>query len=181
MAASCDAPRPGREQLVRGHGLFLDDLDIAGTLSCHFVRSVIAHGVITNVDIESAARTRGVHAVLLSSDLALEDIPGKLRHGPPAPEMGRSPLVHDRVRYVGESFALVVADTPTLAADAADSVFADIEPLPAVVDPDESQSGGVLLFPGAGTNVVDSSSTGEHNEGHWPIRADIEKLERTPS
>ncbi len=172
MATSCDALR-GREQLVRGRGLFLDDLDITGTLSCHFVRSVIAHGVITNIDTESA-RKRGVHAVLLSSDLALEDIPGKLRHGPPAPEMGRPPLAHDRVRYVGEPYALVVADTPTLAADAAEAVFADFEPLPAVIDPDKSRSSKDLLFPGAGTNVVDSSSTGENNEGHWPIRAAIE-------
>jgi len=174
MVASFDAASPGREQLVRGHGLFLDDLDIAGTLSCHFVRSVIAHGVITSIEIGLAARRRGVHAVLLSSDLALEDIPGKLRHGPSAPEMGRPPLVNDRVRYVGEPFALVVADTPTLAADAADSVFADFETLPAVIDPVESQSGRVLLFPEAGTNVVDSSSTGESREGHWPIKAAIE-------
>lgn len=174
MPAGADAPRAGREQLVQGDALFLDDLNIAGTLSCHFVRSVIAHGIITSIDVESAAQKRGVRAVLLSSDLALDDIPGNLRHGPPAPGMGRPPLVHDRVRYVGEPIALVVADTPVLAADAADSVFADIEPLPALVDPEESRTDKVLLFPAAGTNVVDTNSSGEDREGHWPIRADIE-------
>jgi carbon-monoxide dehydrogenase large subunit len=91
----------------------------------------------------------GVLAVYTAADIDLPPQPGLMA----PPTMARPVLAQDRVRFVGEPLAVVVAETAAQAADAADAIWADMEPLDAVVDVEEAAKDEVLLFPEAGTNA----------------------------
>ncbi len=141
--------------LVTGRGRFVDDDLPEGTLHAVFVRAGVPHGVLETVDIELAVAMPGVIAIDTAATLQAADIPGQIRPAaPPTHEMTRPLLARGRVRFSGEPVALVLAERPEQAVDAADSIWPDVEPLPAVVDPDAAVVGETLLFPEAGTNVV---------------------------
>ncbi len=133
-------------------GTYVDDVDCPGALHATFVRSVMAHAEITAIHTADAAQMPGVVGVYTAADLELSADP------PAMPvlnqQMLRSPLAADRVRFVGDPFAVVVAESRSAAADAAELVYADYEPLDAVVDPAEAAEDDKLLFPEAGTNTV---------------------------
>jgi carbon-monoxide dehydrogenase large subunit len=101
------------------------------------VRSRVAHGVLRSIDLGAARDIAGVHAVITAADLdaaGIRNMPAaasKNRDGTPTPRPPQRPLATDRVRYVGEPIAMVVADTSKLAKDAAEAIFVDIDPLPA--------------------------------------------------
>lgn len=177
MAASVlGAQNLGRSgDLVQGRGGFLDDIDLPGMLHVRFVRSGLSHAELARIDTSSAAEGKGVVAVFAAEDLGLEPIPGQGRHGPPAPQMGRPPLASRRVRYVGEPIALVVAESEAAAVDAVEEVQVDYEELPAVVDPLEALTDTTLLFPGAGTNIVERSttSTGDKPDAEIEVTIDV--------
>ena len=123
------------DDLVRGRGRYLADLDLPGILHAVFVRSPIAHGDLGDVRVDAARRAPGVVAVLVAGDLDL----GRLRSHPLLPtEHDRPPLAIDRVRHVGEPIAVVVAETPAAAVDAAELVDLDLTPRPPIVDLDEA-------------------------------------------
>lgn len=168
--------RSGPRDLVRGLGNYLDDLGLPDLLSCHFARSVLAHARLSGVDVEEARSVQGVRAVMTAEDLRLSEIPGNLRHGPPAPHMGRPPLARNRVRYVGEPIALVVADDPYIAADAAQLVIPDLDPLPSIVDPVHAAEDEVLLFEEAGSNVVAHTSTGSSSNRDYDVSISLEVI-----
>ena len=166
--------RSDRRALVQGLGRYLDDLEMAEVLHCRFVRSDLAHAKLVQVDTTEARAVEGIRAVLTAGDLDLADIPGNLRHGPPAPHMGRPPLARNRVRYAGEPIAAVIAADPYLAADAAQLVIADLDPLPAVVDPARAAADEVLLFEEAGSNVLSRTSNGPSPETLHEIAISVE-------
>jgi carbon-monoxide dehydrogenase large subunit len=89
--------------------------------------------------------------------------------------MSRPPLASERVRYVGEPVAVVVADSRIAATDGAELVDLWIEPEPTVADMDEALADAVLLFPEAGTNVVRRNATAQPagENGDWPVRATV--------
>jgi carbon-monoxide dehydrogenase large subunit len=124
--------------LLRGEGRYTDDLNCPGQLYGVMVRSRVAHGVVRSVDADGAREMPGVHMVVTAADLDAADIKnmpaagGKHRDGTPTPRPPQRPLATDRVRYVGEPIAMVVAETIKQAKDAAESIFVDIDPLPAV-------------------------------------------------
>jgi carbon-monoxide dehydrogenase large subunit len=124
--------------LLRGEGRYTDDLNRPGQLYGVMVRSRIAHGIIRSIDSAAAREMPGVHAVILAADLdaaGIRDMPaaaGKHRDGTPTPRPPQRPLATDRVRYVGEPIAMVVAETSKAAKDAAESIFVDIDQLAAV-------------------------------------------------
>jgi aerobic carbon-monoxide dehydrogenase large subunit len=124
--------------LLRGEGRYSDDLNRPGQLYGVMVRSRVAHGVLRSIDADGAREMPGVHAIITAADLdtaGIRNMPaaaGKHRDGTPTPRPPQRPLASDRVRYVGEPIAMVVAETAMLAKDAAESIFADIDPLPAV-------------------------------------------------
>jgi carbon-monoxide dehydrogenase large subunit len=124
--------------LLRGEGRYTDDLNRPGQLYGVMARSRIAHGVLRSVDIGAARDMHGVHAVITAADLDAAGIrnmaaaAGKNRDGTPTPRPPQRPLATDRVRYVGEPIAMVVAETSKLAKDAAEAIFVDVDPLPAV-------------------------------------------------
>ena len=139
-------------QLLTEGGSYVDDLPMEGALHVAFVRSQIAHGVIESIDIDEAVGMPGVVAVLTAADLELTPQP------PGMPmfnaEMKRTHLASDRVRFVGEPVAAVLAESHAQAVDAAEMVWVDVDPLPAVVSVHDSLTDETLLFPDAGTNTV---------------------------
>jgi carbon-monoxide dehydrogenase large subunit len=134
--------------LLRGQGRFLDDLDCENQLHACTLRSSVAHGVLKSVDTTRAKALPGVRAVFTAETIgAVPLIPVRLF---PTNEMEpfRQPVIaHDKVRFVGEPIALVVADTPAIAEDALDLIEVDIEPLPTT-----SENDGALLFEAHGSN-----------------------------
>ncbi|MEY2432003.1 MAG: aerobic carbon-monoxide dehydrogenase large subunit [Acidimicrobiaceae bacterium] len=133
-------------------GTYMADLRdplLDGALYVTFVRSTLAHGTIT-VDVTEAASAPGVRAVYTHADLDIGPLPMAIFMLNPL--MARPALADGRVRFVGEPIAAIVSDRPEQGADAAELVIVDYEPLPVVVDPEESVRNEVLLFEEAGTN-----------------------------
>ncbi len=124
--------------LLRGEGRYSDDLSLPGQLHAAIVRSRYAHGVLRGVDAAEARSMPGVLAVYKAADLREGGIGlmpasrGKNRDGSASPRPAQMPLAETKVRFVGDPVALVVAETPKQARDAAEAVLLDIDPLPAV-------------------------------------------------
>jgi len=146
-------PRVEDGPLLCGQGQFLDDLDpMPGALVAVVVRSPHPHARIRGIDVSRALAAPGVAAVIGPADVAARLRPFSLSVKTPMPYY---PAATDRVRFVGEPVAVVVAADRYLAEDAAELVRVDYEPLPAVTETDAAlQPGAPLLHPEAGTNVA---------------------------
>jgi len=130
-------------RLLRGEGRFADDLAPEGCLYVAMARSPIASGRLTSTDTAAAAASRAVLAVYIAADLAGSCAPltaHLTRPGAVSPP--RPILAVDRVRFVGEIFAAVVAENRYAAADALDALGVDIEPLPPVTTIEEALAEG---------------------------------------
>jgi carbon-monoxide dehydrogenase large subunit len=133
-------PRTEDPVLVRGWGCYTDDLRLAGEAYAVMVRSRIAHGIIKRIDTTAARAMPGVLGAYTGADLAEYGslkciVPFKNRDGTPMRMPPRPALPTDKVRFVGDPVAFVVAETPLQAKDAAEAVEIDIDPLPAVTTP----------------------------------------------
>ena len=119
--------------LLCGHGRFADDLPApAGTLHAHVVRSPHAHARIVHIDAAHALAQDGVWAVLTGEDVRRLSDPFLIALKAPIDQWS---LAVERVRYVGEPVALVVAESRYLAEDAAELLSIEYETLEAVLDP----------------------------------------------
>ncbi|WP_052062059.1 xanthine dehydrogenase family protein molybdopterin-binding subunit [Rhodococcoides fascians] len=117
--------------LLTGKAMFLDDVPLPGdALHVVFVRSTIAHGLIQEIRTEDATAVEGVVGVFTREDLG--DVPDLVTPVANASKPPRPILPHDRVRYVGEPIAAVVATSRYIAEDAAGMVDVVIDPLPVV-------------------------------------------------
>ena len=122
------------ERLVTGRGRFAGDIKLDGLLHVALCRSTLPHARVGDVDTSAARSMPGVIAVWTADDLP-EVASGLSDWGPEDMETrGRPILNRDEVNYVGEAFAVVVAETAYLAQDAAESVLAEMDPLPGVGD-----------------------------------------------
>src|SRR5262245_55487609 len=145
------------QRLLRGEAMFIDDLKMVGMLHVVFVRSIHAHARI-RVDAGAALETPGVIGVFRASDLdpagRAAEIPTVVDHEALRP--CRQPIMaHDKVRYVGEPIAAVVATSPYAAADGAALVTIDYEPLDAVPDARAALAeGAAVLHERLGDNVA---------------------------
>jgi aerobic carbon-monoxide dehydrogenase large subunit len=123
-------------RLITGKGNFVDDVKLPGTTYASFVRSPYGHARIKSIDSTAARKLPGVVAVYTGKDLVaggVKPIPvGWLLPGIKIPP--RLPLAVDRARHMGEAVAVVIAESPYLARDAAELVEVDYEPLPVVAD-----------------------------------------------
>lgn len=128
-------------RFLTGEGRYVDDIAPAGALHAFFLRAPVAHGVITELDLEEARAAEGVHAVLTVEDLEAAGMKIGLfgsrienRDGTKAAGPLRPMLAKERVRYVGEPVAMVVAESLSQARDAAELILLDIDDLPAKLD-----------------------------------------------
>ncbi|MBW0102900.1 xanthine dehydrogenase family protein molybdopterin-binding subunit [Pseudonocardia sp. KRD291] len=138
--------------LITGATTYVGNLRLDGLAHVAFVRSPLAHAVITGIDTAEAAAAPGVLAVYTAADLDLPAHHGLMTLNP---DMPRPPLATDRVRFVGEAVVLVVAETKAAAVDATELVEVDYDPLPAVTDPEAALAHGAeLQFPESGSNVA---------------------------
>ncbi|MGH7847209.1 MAG: xanthine dehydrogenase family protein molybdopterin-binding subunit [Candidatus Binatia bacterium] len=140
------------ERFIRGNGTFVDDVALPGALYVAFVRSPYGHARINGIDIRPALAIPGVHAVLTGHDLVsqLADV-----RGGPTRNIKVYPLAMNKVRYVGEPIAAVVAESRYQAEDGTEAVAVDYEPLPAVVDPEKAMTEtSAKLFDELKSNVV---------------------------
>ena len=142
-------------RFLRGRGQYVDDLAREGLLHAVILRSSVAHGRIRAIDVKAVRTRPGVHAVITAADIG--EVPRIPMRQEPLPALNRylQPVIaHDKVRYVGEPLAVVVAESAALAEDALEAIAVEIEPLPAVADRDAARRDDVLLFDEAGTNLA---------------------------
>ena len=153
-------PVPRREDpgILTGETDYLDDLAIPGLLHVAFVRSTIAHARIESIDPDEARGMPGVAAVFTADDLGLPDHHGFVML---PPTMNRPPLARDRVRFVGDIVAVVVADSRARAADAAEAVVVEYDPLPAVADAEAALAPDApVIHEAQGSNLANAMGTG---------------------
>ncbi len=128
------------DRMLTGRGRYVSDWNLPGQLHAHFVRSDRAHAEILGIDTGAATAMPGVVAIYTGEDVAAAGlkslpaaVPVKGRGGTELLKPDRPALAQGRVRFVGEPVAIVVAETPAAAADAAEAVFVDYRDLPVVV------------------------------------------------
>lgn len=141
------------EALLTGRGAFVDDIGVKpGTLHAAIVRSPLAHADILSIDVSAALKSPGVRAVLVGSDVKAWATPFAVGV--------RQPMEHwcmaiDRVRYVGEPVAVVIAESRYLAEDALDLVQVEYRRRDAAVDPEQALSDHApVLHEAVGSNLV---------------------------
>ncbi|MBP2366195.1 xanthine dehydrogenase family protein molybdopterin-binding subunit [Pseudonocardia parietis] len=149
-------PRKENVRILTGAGRYIDDVQDRGLLHSHFLRSTVAHGRITDMDVTAARELPGVTAVFtgadmsaLTSDLSFaQPIPGL--HSPSYPA-----IASDVVRYVGEPIALIVAESRYVAEDAASLIEVDYDVLDPVMSTEAGLADGATqLFEDVPGNVV---------------------------
>ena len=168
-------PRREDRRLLTGRGQFVADLDLPHMLHAAFVRSPLAHARIRSVDLSRAGAAPGVALVMSGADLArlLPPVPdtqvslprkwmNQIRHNFINPQQPL--LAHDKVRHVGEAVAVVLAESRNAAEDAALLVSLDLEPLPAVVDPEAALAlGAPIIHDRFASNLIGAFTIGKGN------------------
>ncbi|HEX7891739.1 MAG TPA: xanthine dehydrogenase family protein molybdopterin-binding subunit [Ramlibacter sp.] len=156
------------EGLLKGLGQYTDDLAPAGHLRAVFVRSPYPHARIVSIDTGNAASLPGVVRIATGADLeqaGVKPIPTnpafRRADGSPAATAPRRALAHERVRYVGEPVAIVVAETLQQARDAAEAVWVEYEELPHVVTLDAATAPGAPTLADAPDNFAAEMRAGD--------------------
>jgi len=152
-------PRVEDDVLLRGRGRYADDVPLHGQAYAHFVRSPHAFARIVSVDVTAALSASGVVGVLTASDM--EDV-GSIGRHPPLNGRGkglivphRPPLAAERALHIGEPVAMVVAESATAAADAAELVAVEYDALTPVIDARAALAPGApQLWPQAPGNLA---------------------------
>src|SRR4030081_1758862 len=146
--------------LVQGHGRYTDDLSLPGQAYAAFVRSRNGHGIIKGIDTAAAKAMPGVLGVFTGADLSAYGtlkcvVPFKNRDGSEMKKPARYSMHTDKVRFVGDPLAVVIAETLAQAKDAAEAVEVDIEVLPAVTRArDAAAPGAPQLYENVPGNVA---------------------------
>jgi carbon-monoxide dehydrogenase large subunit len=148
-------------RLLTGRGHYQDDNVLPRQSWCIFVRSPHAHAIIRSIDTEAAKAAPGVIAVFTAADYQADglsmpkaNMPRKKRDGSPMFAPQRPALIGDRVRYVGDPVAMVIAETVEQAKDAAELVMVDYEMLPSVTDVAEAaKPGAPVIWDENGDNI----------------------------
>jgi carbon-monoxide dehydrogenase large subunit len=143
-------------RFVRGRGQYVDDLARKNMLHAAILRSAVAHGRIRAIDVSRATKIPGVNAVITAADLgdAIPLVPMRLQPMPEFEAFGQPVMARDKVRYVGEALAVVLADSAGIAEDALGAIEVDIEPLPAIADWQSAAKNETLLFENKGSNLT---------------------------
>lgn len=155
-------PRTEDPKLIQGKGRYTDDVSLSGQAYAVIVRSRHAHGIIKRIDTDAAKAMPGVLAVYTGADIVAAGygllttvMPLKNRDGTTMKVPARHALATERVRFVGDPVACVVAETVNQGKDAAEAVTVDIEPLPVVTTPREAvKEGAPQLYDDVPGNVA---------------------------
>ena len=126
-------------RLIQGRGTYVDDIKLPGMQHLAFKRCDVAHGRIRSIDVSAAEAMDGVEAVFTGAHIA--ELLAPMPIATPFPSPPHRAVAVDVVRYAGEPVAVVVASNRYTARDAADAIVVDIDPLPAVVDPELAMTG----------------------------------------
>jgi len=151
-------------RLITGSSQYVDDIQLPGMLHLVFVRSPYGHAKVNGIDTSAALKVPGVVAVFTAKDLegsTTGPLPYEFGWDPfqNVKNMERGPLATDKVRYVGDPVAGVLAESRYAARDGAAAVEVDYEPLQAVVDPEKGmEDGAPLLYEEFGTNLGHTQS-----------------------
>lgn len=147
-------PRVEDDRVLTGRGRYIADISLPGLLHAAFVRSPLAHAKVNEIGSDRALSLPGVVAVLAARDIQTNplriavDLPGYLR-----PVF--APLATDRVRYVGDPVAVVIAESRAVAEDACDAVDVDYEPLDPVASVEQALDPSVPpIFGDVASNVL---------------------------
>ena len=173
-------------RLLRGQGKFINDVNLHGQLHAVFVRSPHAHAKIRKIDVEAAKAAPGVHAVYTGHDVKADglgmpkaNMPRKRPDGKPMYAPQRPPLVTDRVRYVGDPVAMVIADTVAEAKDAAELVEIDYEALPSVtLTEDTVKPGAPAVWDDCPDNISNNVERGKKVETDEAIKSAAKVIKR---
>lgn len=141
--------------LVRGRGQYVGDVQFKNQCEAVVLRSPHAHAKIKWINIEKAKELPGVELIITADDLPkdLDPIPMRLSGERKLEASLQYPLAKDRVRYVGDPVALIVATNRYIAEDALDFIEIEYDPLPAVTDVyDAIKEDAIVIHPNAGTN-----------------------------
>jgi carbon-monoxide dehydrogenase large subunit len=143
-------------RFVRGRGQYVDDLARKDMLHAAILRSAVAHGRIRAIDVSRAKKIPGVHAVITAADLgdSIPLVPMRLQPMPEFEAFGQPVMARDKVRYVGEALAMVLADSAGVAEDALSAIEVDIAPLPAIATWQSAAKNETLLFENKASNVT---------------------------
>ncbi len=150
------------KRFITGAGRYVDDMVVPGMKHAAFVRSPHAHAEIVGIDVEKARAMPGVIDVLTGKQIKADGIGNLIcgwmihsKDGTPMKMGAWSPLAVDRVRYVGDAVAIVVADTKGQARDAAEAVEIDYKELDSVVDASKAMDAGApQIHPEADNNLI---------------------------
>jgi carbon-monoxide dehydrogenase large subunit len=147
-------------KLLRGQGRYTDDINLPNQAYAYVLRSTIAHGRIKSINTEAARKMPGVLGIYTGADVAQygtlqSALPFKSKDGSDMKKPPRAALPTDKVRFVGDPIACVVAATLAQAKDASEAIEVDIEPLGVVTTPDQAVAPGApVLFDDAPGNLA---------------------------
>lgn len=171
-------------RFLTGNGAFVDDVTLPGQAVMAILRSPHAHARILGIDFSGIHGLPGVIDAFARTEVAaafggaLPRIPLRLAPFPGFERMLQAPIASDRVRYVGEPVAVVVAENRYIAEDALEEIAVEYEILPAVTDIARSASGEVLLFEDAGENMGARYQVGRGDIDAAFAEADYTRRER---
>ena len=173
--AAVGAPvrRVDGDDKVTGRAVYLDDLRVPGVLHAALVFPGCAHAELLEVDASAAESMAGVRAVITA-----DDIPGENQVGVVSPDQPLLPF--DRIRYEGDAVAVVVADSPAAARDAASAVRVDVRELPGVFDAVRAmEPDAPLVHDGGNTFLHDRVRKGDVDAGFEDADIVVERTFRT--
>ena len=149
-------------RFLTGRGTFVDDYEPAGLLHAAILRSTVPHGRITSIDASAALKMPGVHAVITAPDIGatIPRIPIRLAPIAGLEKYLQPVIAVEKVRYVGEPLAVILADSRAIGEDAAAEINVTIEPLAPVSDWRASEADTSLLFEENGSNVATRYTVG---------------------
>ncbi len=150
------------QRLITGSGEYTDDINLPGQLYGYMLRSPVAHGKILSIDLDDAKSAPGVVDIITGAELEADEanirpcmIPLKNKDGSNRADPGHPVLTTDKVRYVGDNIAFVIADSLNAAKDAAELIYVDIDEEDAVTSTSGANAEGQpQLHEGANNNTA---------------------------
>ncbi|MGI6856676.1 xanthine dehydrogenase family protein molybdopterin-binding subunit [Mesorhizobium sp. 1B3] len=149
-------PRVEDFRLLTGNGLFVDDFHRPNMTFAVVVRSPVAHGRLMSIDASAAQALDGVYAVLSAKDLGPEipRIPFRIAAFKEATPFQQPVIAKDKVRYVGEPVAVVIAESQAIAEDASELIQIEIDELPPIASSRDSVRGDALMLEELSSNIA---------------------------